>query len=194
MAKGTLTIEFDSVVDLLQQLRLMVDAAALMAIKQVVIPAHTAADTPKATERAQIGKPDPLYPTAEPDEMEKAPETPRGVLGKLGDGMTHLPAVETVTCGPQTVSQSSQATTVVAPQEPPKDMASSAVPQQAPEHSEVTKADVTLENLSGAPYEALLEFCEQNPGVGINVAKCGAAFLRPMVEHKIKAFLTTPAI
>ena len=186
MAKGVFTIEFDNVVDLLQQLRLLTIGAALPDIEAPVGVTRTTDDTPKATGDAQIGKPEPLYPTAEPDEPEQAPETPRGVLGKLGDGMTYRPAAETVTCSPQ-------ATTVVAPQDPAKDRASAAVPQQAPEHSERLKAEMTLENLSGVPYETLLAFCEQNPGVGINVKMCQPPYFRKTVEHRIKAFLTTPA-
>ena len=196
MTKGTLTIEFDGIADLIQQLRLLTAGAALLDIETPAVVPRTTADTPKATERAQIDKPDPLYPTAETEERpEPTPDSGRGVLRKLGvgDSMTYQSPVETVTCSPQTVTQSPQATTVVAPQELAKDMASSAVPQQAPEHSEGIKADVTLDNLSEVPYETLLAFCEQNPGVGINVTKCGAAFFRPMVEHKVKSFLTTPA-
>lgn len=164
MTKGTLTIEFDGVADLARQLRLLAAGAALLDIEApVVVPRTTDDNTPTTTERVQIGKPDSLCPTAETEERS------------------------------QTVTQSSQATAVVAPQEPAKDMASSAAPQQPPEKSEAAKADVTLENLSGVPYEALLAFCEQNPGVGINVKMSQPTYFRKTVEHRIKAFLTTPA-
>lgn len=175
MAKGEITFYFDTLADLRTQL------------EETLGLGGERTSTPNATDSAQIGKPDPLYPVAEPDETEQAPEMVRGVLGKLGDGMTHLPAVETAA---QPLAKEEP---VVTQQEPAKESAPQTQQEQVPENSEGTKADVTLENLSGVPYEALLAFCEQNPGVGINVAKCGAAFFRPMVEHKVKSFLTTPA-
>lgn len=176
MAKGVFTIEFDNVVDLLQQLRLLTIGAALPDIKAPVVVTRTTDDTPKATESAQIGKPEPLYPVVDPEPPESAPETARGVLGKLGDGMTVKPAPETA-----------------APQEPAKDPAGTAALQQEPPKGESPKVRVTLENLADTPYDALLSFCEQNPGVGVNVAKCGAAFFRTMVEHKVRVFLETTA-
>ena len=201
MTKGVLTIEFDSVVDLLQQLRLMVDGAALMATKQVVVLARTTADTPKATESAWLGMPpDPLnYPTAETEERS---QTVRGAQGKLGDGKTFQkepPTPEELAAehaeNDRRLEHAVQTGTTFVPvgQESAKDTAGAAVTQQPPEKSEADKAEVTLENLSGAPYEALLAFCEQNPGVGINVKMCQPTYFRKTVEHRIKAFLTTPA-
>ena len=204
MAKGVLTIEFDNMIDLLQELRLLIVGVTCQAVgtRGAAPSARTTDDTPKATERAQIDKPDPLYPVAEPDETEQAPKTPRGVLGKLGDGMTfqkERPTPDGVAAeqaeNDRRLEHAAKTGTTFVPvgQEPAKDMASAAVPQQAPERREDVKTDVTLENLSGAPYEALLAFCEQNPGVGINVKMCQPPYFRKTVEHRIKAFLTTPA-
>ena len=58
----------------------------------------------------------------------------------------------------------------------------------APEQNVPT---LTLEMLADAPYRDLLVFCEHNPAVGVDVSKCQAAFFRKLVEMKIKAFLET---
>lgn len=201
MAKGVFTIEFDGIADLIQQLRLLTAGAALLDIEAPVVVSRTTADTPKATESAWLGMPaDPLnYPTAK---TEERPQTVRGAQGKLGDGKTfqkERPTPEELAAehaeNERRLEHAAQTGTTFVPvgQESAKDTAGAAVKQQPPEKSEAAKVDVTLENLSGAPYEALLAFCEQNPGVGINVKMSQPTYFRKTVEHRIKAFLTTPA-
>ena len=57
--------------------------------------------------------------------------------------------------------------------------------------SEQNAPALTLETLATAPYPDLLAFCEHTPAVAVDVSKCQAAFFRKLVEMKIKAFLET---
>lgn len=50
---------------------------------------------------------------------------------------------------------------------------------------------ITLENLSSVPYPELLAFCQATPEVGIDATRSANPFLRPVVEHKVKAYLST---
>lgn len=50
---------------------------------------------------------------------------------------------------------------------------------------------VTLETLGEVEYPALLAFCERNPGVGLDVSKCQHEYFRKFVEMKVKIWLET---
>jgi hypothetical protein len=50
---------------------------------------------------------------------------------------------------------------------------------------------VTLETLGEVEYPVLLAFCKSNPGVGLDVSKCQHEYFRKMVEMRVKTFLET---
>ena len=169
MAKGTLVFEFESALDLENQMRAYL---RLPLLKEVMFGG-----------------------------AEQAPDTARGALGKLGDGMTF--SASSLTAPPMAGKTASgiteevrklnqeAATAAVAAAtkvaEPVKEE-SKPVSEAAPEQSIPA---LTLETLADAPYPELLAFCEHTPAVGVDVSKCQAAFFRKLVEMKIKAFLET---
>jgi len=69
---------------------------------------------------------------------------------------------------------------------------------QAPQEASVAKplppaqSEVTLETLASLPYEALLAFCSTHPDVGVRPEQAQSAVMRPLVEHRIKNYLSTP--
>ena len=164
MAKGTLVFEFESALDLENQMRAYL---RLPLLKEVMLK-----------------------------EAEKAPDTARGALGEMGNGMTF--SASSLTASPMAgktasgiteevrkLNQEAAAATKVA--EPVKEE-SKPVLEAAPEQNVPT---LTLETLADAPYPDLLAFCEHNPAVGVDVSKCQASFFRKLVEMKIKAYLET---
>lgn len=85
---------------------------------------------------------------------------------------------------------------------PPKGLAETAQhkePQDTPQESVDTssKAEETsgvvlsLEELESAEYDKLLEFCRQNPEIGVDAEKSQPPFFRKRVEMKIRTFLET---
>ena len=171
MAKGTLVFEFESALDLENQMRAYL---RLPLLKEVMLK-----------------------------EAEKAPDTARGALGEMGNGMTF--SASSLTASPmagksasgiteevRTLNQEAAAAAVAAATkvaEPVKEE-SKPVLEAAPEQN-VPVPTLTLEMLADAPYPDLLTFCEHNPAVGVDVSKCQAAFFRKLVEMKIKAYLET---
>lgn len=179
MAKGTLVFEFDSALDLENQMR------AYLRLPKLVEITLGEAETPHACACRTTAEPHPAPRIGTPDPLPSDPvaETPRGVLGRLGEGMT--------AGKPDTASEKAPTHT-----EPVKESApvkEEPQPAQTPARASGEVPTVTLENLADQsfPYEKLLEFCAANPKVGIDPAKCAVPFMRPMVEHKIKVFLTT---
>lgn len=72
-------------------------------------------------------------------------------------------------------------------------------PQDTPQESVDTpsKAEETsgvvlsLEEIESAEYDKLLEFCRQNPEIGVDAEKSQPPFFRKRVEMKIRTFLET---
>ena len=176
MAKilGKLIIEFEDVANLREQLRTLLGETAVPMPAPHAGCCRTAADAqpPQRAVRPDSGFQPPI-------------EAPRGVIGRVGDGMM---------VNPEPAHEKKDAQPATAAPEPPKapEQAKAEVSpaQSAPQPGET---DVTLENLADPsfPYEKLLAYCAANPKIGIDPAKCGASFMRPMVEHKIKVYLTT---
>ena len=69
---------------------------------------------------------------------------------------------------------------------------------QAPQGAFVAKplppaqSEVTLETLASLPYEVLLTFCSAHPDVGVRPEQAQSAVMRPLVEHRIRNYLSTP--
>jgi len=170
MAKGTLVFEFESALDLENQMRAYL---RLPQLKEVTL-----------------------------GEAEQGPDTARGALGALGEGMTFAVSSEGL---PRSYKPEHHLITrptvvggMVVPEEPvvttaepvKEELKAGAETTPAPEQN-VPVPTLTLEMLADAPYRDLLVFCEHNPAVGVDVSKCQAAFFRKLVEMKIKAFLET---
>lgn len=163
MAKGTLVFEFESALDLENQMRAYL---RLPQLKEVTL-----------------------------GEAEQAPDTARGALGEMGNGMTF--SASSLTASPMAGKTASGITEEVRKlnQEAAEALVGAVAPVAekvetvpAPEQNVPT---LTLETLATAPYPDLLAFCEHNPAVGVDVSKCQASFFRKLVEMKIKAYLET---
>lgn len=163
MAKGTLVFEFESALDLENQMRAYL---RLPQLKEVTL-----------------------------GEAEQAPDTARGALGEMGNGMTF--SASSLTASPMAGKTASGITEEV--RKLNQEAAEVLVGADAPvaekvetvPASEQNVPTLTLEMLADAPYRDLLAFCEHNPAVGVDVSKCQASFFRKLVEMKIKAFLET---
>ena len=162
MAKGRITIEFDSAEDLLQQLQFLVKGVACCGGHREEKAAPSKCVTPEL-------RADPTKSALPPvQEAEKA--TPPVATEKKTE---EKPAA----AAPTTPTTPAAGTTTPAA-EP--------VQTQAPGQAET----VTLENLATAPYEELLAFCTRHPEVGVDPKTCSASFFRKLVESKVKTFLT----
>ena len=164
MAKGTLVFEFESALDLENQMRAYL---RLPQLKEVML------------------------------RKLKAPDTARGALGEMGNGMTFSASSLTASSmAGKTASGiteevrklNQEAAEVLVGADAPVAEKVETVP--APEQN-VPVPTLTLEMLADAPYRDLLVFCEHNPAVGVDVSKCQASFFRKLVEMKIKAYLET---
>ena len=163
MAKGTLVFEFESALDLENQMRAYL---RLPQLKEVTL-----------------------------GEAEQAPDTARGALGEMGNGMTF--SASSLTASPMAGKTASGITEEV--RKLNQEAAEVLVGADAPvaekvetvPASEQNVPTLTLEMLADAPYRDLLAFCEHNPAVGVDVSKCQASFFRKLVEMKIKAYLET---
>ena len=170
MAKGTLVFEFESPLDLENQMRAYL---RLPQLKEVTFGG-----------------------------AEQAPDTARGVLGKLGDGMTfsvspevlsrsykpeHHRITEPTVVGGMVAPEEPVAT----PAEPVKEGLKAGAETTPASEQNVPVPTLTLETLANASYPELLAFCEHTPAVGVDVSKCQAAFFRKLVEMKIKTYLET---
>jgi hypothetical protein len=163
MAKGTLVFEFESALDLENQMRAYL---RLPLLKEVTL-----------------------------GEAEQAPDTARGALGEMGNGMTF--SASSLTASPMAGKTASGITEEV--RKLNQEAAEVLVGADAPvaekvetvPASEQNVPTLTLETLATAPYPELLAFCEHTPAVGVDVSKCQASFFRKLVEMKIKAYLET---
>ena len=166
MAKGSITIEFDSAEDLLQQLQFLVKGVACCGghREEKAAPSKYASKYAPPELRTDPAK--PALPSAQ--EVEKA--TPPVVTEKKAEEK------------PAEAAPTPTATPAAEPTTP----AAEPVQTQAPGQAET----VTLENLATAPYEELLAFCARHPEVGVDPKTCSASFFRKLVESKIKTFLT----
>ena len=184
MAKGTLVFEFESALDLENQMRAYL---RLPQLKEVTLgEAEQAPDMA----RGVLGKPgDGMTFSVSSEEQVEAAQR-----GTEATEFNASPMVGRTASGiPEDVRRDNQeaaaaavaAATKVA--EPVKEE-SKPVSEAAPEQSIPT---LTLETLADAPYPELLAFCESTPAVGVDVSKCQAVFFRKLVEMKIKAFLET---
>ena len=171
MAKGTLVFEFESALDLENQMRAYL---RLPQLKEVTLgEAEQAPDMA----RGVLGKPGDGM-TFSASSLTAAP-----MAGKTASGITE----EVRKLNQEAATAAVAAATKVA--EPVKEE-SKPVLEAAPEQN-VPVPTLRLETLADAPYPDLLAFCEHTPAVGVDVSKCQAAFFRKLVEMKIKAFLET---
>ena len=169
MAKGTLVFEFESPLDLENQMRAYL---RLPLLKEVTLgEAEQAPDTA----RGVLGRPGDGM-TFSASSLTASP-----MAGKTASGITE----DVRKLNQEAATAAVAAATKVA--EPVKEE-SKPVSEAAPEQSIPA---LTLETLADAPYPELLAFCEHTPAVGVDVSKCQAAFFRKLVEMKIKAFLET---
>ena len=165
MAKGTLVFEFESPLDLENQMRAYL---RLPQLKEVTLgEAEQAPDTA----RGVLGRPGDGM-TFSASSLTAAP-----MAGKTASGITE-----------EVRKLNQEAAEVLVGAVAPVAEKVETVP--APEQN-VPVPTLTLETLADAPYRDLLVFCEHNPAVGVDVSKCQAAFFRKLVEMKIKAFLET---
>lgn len=184
MAKGTLVFEFESALDLENQMRAYL---RLPQLKEVTLgEAEQAPDMA----RGVLGKPgDGMTFSVSSEEQVQAAQrgteaTEFNASPMVGRTASGIP--EDVRRGNQEAAAAAvAAATKVA--EPVKEE-SKPVSEAAPEQSIPA---LTLETLANAPYPDLLAFCEHTPAVGVDVSKCQAAFFRKLVEMKIKTYLET---
>lgn len=163
MAKGTLVFEFESPLDLENQMRAYL---RLPLLKEVTLgEAEQAPDMA----RGVLGKP------GDGMTFSESSLTAPPMAGKTASGITE-----------EVRKLNQEAAEALVGAVAPVVEKVETVP--APEQNVPT---LTLETLATAPYRDLLVFCEHNPAVGVDVSKCQAAFFRKLVEMKIKAFLET---
>lgn len=184
MAKGTFTFEFESLADLQRQMwaalgpmSLMADAAAKGLCPQPV-QADAARTLPAGTVYYSDGR--------EPTHIPATQATPEAgeIAKETADAIRTASGIDAA--GRQADKEAAAATQAAEPvKEALKDMVGA-----TPTPEQNTPA-ITLETLANAPYPELLAFCERNPGVGVDVAKCQATFFRKFVEMKVKTYLET---
>jgi hypothetical protein len=171
MAKGTLVFEFESALDLENQMRAYL---RLPQLKEVMLK-----EAEKAPDMARgvLGKP------GDGMTFSESSLTAPPMAGKTASGITE--EVRKLNQEAAAVVLSAAAEALVGAVAP---VAEKVETVPAPEQNVPA---LTLETLADAPYPDLLAFCEHTPAVGVDVSKCQAAFFRKLVEMKIKAFLET---
>ena len=163
MAKGTLVFEFESPLDLENQMRAYL---RLPLLKEVTLgEAEQAPDMA----RGVLGRPGDGM-TFSASSLTASP-----MAGKTASGITE-----------EVRKLNQEAAEVLVGADAPVAEKVETVPA-----SEQNVPTLTLETLATAPYPDLLAFCEHTPAVGVDVSKCQAVFFRKLVEMKIKAFLET---
>jgi hypothetical protein len=172
MAKGTLVFEFESALDLENQMRAYLRLPLLREI--MLKEAEKAPDMARGA-LGEMG--DGMTFSA------SSLTAPPIMAGKTASDITE----EVRKLNQEAATAAVAAATKVA--EPVKEE-SKPVLEAAPEQN-VPVPTLRLETLADAPYPDLLAFCEHTPAVGVDVSKCQAAFFRKLVEMKIKAFLET---
>lgn len=187
MAKGTLTITFDSIEDLYVQLRGMLGYMQGSVILSGAVAEGSILQEKIRTMGAVIIKePEAAAPSPEP-------KTASGIEAEVRKANADA-AVKALALEKATVVE------VVAPVvEKPAEL--NAAPTPAPVEQVQTAAPatqsgpvvetVTLETVETVPYEELLAFCERNPVTGMDVTKCKPSFFRKLVEMRVKAYLET---
>ena len=186
MAKGTLVFEFESALDLENQMR------AYLRLPQLQEVTLWEAEQTTDMMRGVLGKPgDGMTFSVSSEERVEAAQhgaeaTEFNASPMVGRTASGIP--EEVRKGNQETAAAAvaAATKVAGPVKEESKPVSEAAPEQ-----NVPVPTLTLETLADAPYRDLLVFCEHNPEVGVDVSKCQAAFFRKLVEMKIKAFLET---
>ena len=178
MAKGTLVFEFETALDLENQMR----AYLRMPLLQEVTLGE--AEHASATAQDVLG--------VNGDGMSRASFTTKSSLiekvYKSADQVdeerhaSRLPAVDAL---PQAAPTTDEKAVGVVDAEPRN------VGKEEKPPKEQNAPSITLENLGTAPYPELLAFCKSNPGVGLDVSKCQHEYFRKMVEIRIKTFLET---
>ena len=170
MAKGTLVFEFESALDLQNQMRAYL---RLPLLREIML---------KEAEKAPDMARGALGELAEGMTFSASSFTaPPIMAGKTAGDITE----EVRKLNQEAATAAVAAATKVA--QPVKEE-SKPVLEAAPEQNVPT---LTLETLADAPYPELLAFCEHTPAVGVDVSKCQAAFFRKLVEMKIKTYLET---
>ena len=168
MAKGTLVFEFESALDLENQMR------AYLRLPQLQEVTLGEAEQAHDMVRGVLGKPGDGMTFSVSSEA-----LPRSYKPE------HHPITQPTVVGG-----------MVAPEEPVVTTAEP-VKEELKAGAETTPASeqsipaLTLETLATAPYPDLLAFCEHTPAVGVDVSKCQATFFRKLVEMKIKTYLET---
>ena len=173
MAKGTLVFEFESALDLENQMR------AYLRLPQLQEVTLGEAEQTANMVRGVLGKPGDgmTFSVSSEERVESAQRgaeatevNPSPMVGK-GNQETAAAAVAAATKVAEPVKEESKPVSEAAPEQ--------SIPA------------LTLETLATAPYPDLLAFCEHTPAVGVDVSKCQAAFFRKLVEMKIKTYLET---
>ena len=171
MAKGTLAFEFESALDLENQMRVYL---RLPLLREVMFGTLTQASNVPAIEptKAQVEQVRQIS-----KETAEVIRTASGIPEEQRKANQEAAAV----------ALSAAAEALVGAVEP---VSAKAEPKAAPAPEQNAPA-LTLETLATAPYPELLAFCESTPAVGVDVSKCQAAFFRKLVEMKIKTYLET---
>ena len=171
MAKGTLVFEFESPLDLENQMRAYL---RLPLLREVMFGTLTQASNVPAIEPTK----------AQVEEAGKiASETAQAI--RTASGI----AEEVRKLNQEAAAAAVAAATKVA--EPVKEAVKTMVETTPAPEQNVPVPTLTLETLATTPYPDLLVFCEHNPAVGVDVSKCQASFFRKLVEMKIKTYLET---
>jgi len=163
MAKGTLVFEFESVLDLENQMRAYL---RLPLLKEV---AFGGAEQAPDMARGALGE------MGNGMTFSASSLTASPMADKTASGITE-----------EVRKLNQEAAEVLVGADAPVAEKVETVP--APEQSIPA---LTLETLATAPYPELLAFCEHTPAVGVDASKCQASFFRKLVEMKIKAYLET---
>jgi len=182
MAKGKLIIEFDSADDLLCQLRAMTNAGAVHARVEARPPEP---EMPGARQ-ADVGRTLQFLQQVHDEQARQA-----DVGRTLASTTAAVPAaLETVVT--KAVADNDSKLKVAQP------VVAQPVVAQAPQEASVAKplppaqSEVTLETLAALSYEVLLTFCSTHPDVGVRPEQAQSAVMRPLVEHRIRNYLSTP--
>lgn len=184
MAKGTLVFEFESALDLENQMRAYL---RLPQLKEITLGE---AEQTANMVRGELGKPgDGMTFSVSSEERVEAAQhgaeaTEFNTSTTVGRTASGIP--EEVDKGNQETAAAAvaAATKVAEPVKEESKPVSEAVPEQ-------NTPAITLETLANAPYPELLAFCKSNPGVGLDVSKCQHEYFRKMVEIRIKTYLET---
>ncbi len=181
MAKGILTFEFSSALDLENQMRAYLRMPLL---KEVTLgELETTASGPTFAESLRVPAPT-LEPSADGGILEQrkraAEEAVAAQAKEVADKMAAAKAAEKAGQEAE-AGKASQEMNDVPPPGP-------AVTQPTSDPASTTP-QVTLENLSDVPYPELLAWCAANKVAMVDPVKNAPMFFRTMVEMRARAFL-----